>query len=66
MHLPSFKYINISISNIVLRLSRPVSVIFEVSTGMFGLGPRFTTVSYTHLDVYKRQVYRDLQVIAPL
>ena len=28
--------------NIVLRFSEPVSVVFEISTGLFGIGLRFT------------------------
>ena len=33
-----------------------VGLMFTVRTGVFQVS-RFKTVSYTHLDVYKRQIY---------
>ena len=62
----------------VLKLLRRASTVLKLlllSAGLLGLGPQLslglTAVSYTHLDVYKRQVHRplypgDIQVRLPL
>ena len=48
--------LNDPIQNAAVTLAAPVLLAFNAVNNLFGVGSSSMTVSYTHLDVYKRQV----------
>ena len=43
------------IQNAAITLAAPIMLAFNVISNLLGVGTASMTVSYTHLDVYKRQ-----------
>ena len=50
-------------SNVFLFTGNGVEAIIKAIMGQYGLSSGIVAVSYTHLDVYKRQVYGDAPVL---
>ena len=48
--------LNDPVQNAAVTLAAPVLLAFNAINNLFGVGSSSMTVSYTHLDVYKRQV----------